>query len=50
MNKGYETSGEKIDDFFKLTSNCTPDEENCNIKVMKRVADSIQIKEAMSNL
>ena len=48
INQGYETSGEKIEDFFKLTSNCAPDEENCNIKVMKRVADAIQIKEAMS--
>ena len=48
LNQGYETSGEKIDNFFKLTSNCTPDEDNCNIKVMKRVADAIQIKEAMS--
>jgi len=49
-NKGYETSGEKIDDFFKLTSNCNPYEDNCNVKVMKRVADTIQIKEAMSTI
>tara|TARA_B110000046_G_scaffold173567_1_gene196293 strand:- start:2328 stop:2984 length:657 start_codon:yes stop_codon:yes gene_type:complete len=49
-NEGYENSGEKVNDFFKITCNSYPVEENCSNKVMKRVAGKIQIKEAMSNI
>lgn len=49
-NEGYENSGDKVNDFFKIASNSYPVEENCSNKVMKKVAGTIHIKEAMSNI
>jgi len=49
LNKGYEESGEKIDEFFQITSNCNPKKDDNN-KVIKKVADIVNIKEAISNI
>ena len=46
-NKGYEESGDKITEFFQITSNCHPKKDDNN-KVIKKVADIVQIKEAIS--
>ncbi len=49
LNKGYEESGEKMEEFFKLASNCNPKKDDNN-KVIKKVADIVNIKEAISNI
>ena len=49
INEGYEESGEKINEFFKIASNCNPKNDDNN-KVIKKVADIVQIKEAISNI
>ena len=49
INEGYEESGEKINEFFKIASNCNPKKDDNN-KVIKKVADIVQIKEAISNI
>ena len=48
-NEGYEDSGEKMNEFFKIASNCNPKKDDNN-KVIKKVADIVQIKEAISKI
>ena len=49
-NKGYENSGEKMIEYFKLASNCNPEKEEDNNKVIKKVAEIVNIKEAISTI
>ncbi len=50
LNKGYESSGEKMNSFFKITSNCNPSDDNSSLKVMKDIAENVQIKKAISEI
>ena len=49
-NNKYQDSEEKMTEFFKITSNCHPKKDDNNNKVIKKVADIVQIKEAISKL
>tara|TARA_Y100000996_G_C22502215_1_gene634903 strand:- start:81 stop:746 length:666 start_codon:yes stop_codon:yes gene_type:complete len=49
-NKGYEESGEKLQTFFKIAKNCNPSEDEDKKKVMKSMAESVQIRDAISKI
>ena len=49
-NNKYQDSDEKMTEFLKITSNCHPKKDDNNNKVIKKVADIVQIKEAISKL